>query len=305
MQSLKSIKNRIGSIKSTKKITQAMKIVAASRLKRAQDNVAKTKEYLQTFDNLLLSIYNTNKSVFQEGNSPYLQNNNQQNDQQSDQQNILIVVFGSDRGLCGSFNSKLISAIAHKISTSNDKNIKVICVGDKVSNYMNIHYKENVEFNIPFANPYNKSISYPHVASLSQKIQNLFKDKNFSECRILYTRFKSMMHQKVINTKLLPLDMDYIANIEAQSKDKEIFEFDNDLYMTLEQVVLHLISATIFNVYANSVACEYSTRMIAMDSATQNSEKMLKELSLIYNRSRQALITKELIEIISGAEAIN
>ena len=301
MQSLKSIKNRIGSIKSTKKITQAMKIVAASRLKRAQGNVIKTKEYLQTFDKLLLSIYNTDKSIFQEDSSPYLQKNNQR----SDRQNILIIVFSSDRGLCGSFNSKLISAIAHEISTSNDKNIKVICVGDKISRYMNIHYKENIEFYIPFANPYNRSISYPHVASLSQKIQNLFKDKHFSECRVLYTKFESMMRQKIINTKLLPLDMDYIANIETQSKDKNIFEFDNDLYMTLEQVVLHLISATIFNIYANSVACEYSTRMIAMDSATQNSEKMLKELSLIYNRSRQGLITKELIEIISGAEAIN
>ena len=298
MPSLKSIKNRISGVKSTKKITQAMKIVAASRLKKAKANVAKTKKYLETFDELLLNIYNTDESVFQESNPLYLQ-------KKHDQQNILIVAFGSDRGLCGSFNSKIISAVANEITASSDQNIQAICIGDKISNYMNLHYKDNVEFSTSFTNQYNKTISYPHAVSLSQKIQKLFKDKGFSECKLVYTKFNSMMNQKVVNIKLLPLDMDYIADVKSRSNSNEVFEFDNNLSMILEQVLLNFISATIFHVYANSMACEYSTRMIAMDSATQNSEKMLKELSLIYNRSRQGLITKELIEIISGAEAIN
>ena len=300
MQSLKSIKNRISSIKSTKKITQAMKIVSASRLKRAQNNVAKTKEYLQTLDNLLLDIYNTDKSIFEESNSPYLQKSNQHN--------TLIIAFGSDKGLCGSFNSRVISAIVNEISASQNKNenrnVRIICIGDKISRYMDIHYKVNVEFSIPFANQYNRTISYPHAASLSQRVQNLFQNKSFNECRVLYTKFNSVMNQELVNIQLLPLDMNYIASIKNQSKKEAVFEFDNDLSITLEQVVLNFINATIFNVYANSMACEYSTRMIAMDSATQNSEKMLKELNLTYNRSRQSLITKELMEIISGAEAI-
>ena len=299
MQSLKSIKSRISGIKSTKKITQAMKIVSASRLKQAQSNVIKAGEYLQTFDNLLLNIYNTDESIFKESDALYLQDANQQD--------VLIIAFGSDRGLCGSFNSKIISAIASEISASHNKNkeVKVICVGDKISQYMNTHHKKNIEFSIPFANQYNRSISYPHAVSFSQKVQNLFRDKNFNKCRILYTKFNSIMSQKLINMQLLPLDMGYIANIKNQFQSKAVFNFDNNLSVILEQVILNFINATIFNVYANSIACEYSTRMIAMDSATQNSEEMLKELSLLYNRSRQALITKELIEIISGAEAIN
>jgi F-type H+-transporting ATPase subunit gamma len=299
MSSLKNIKTRIRGITSTRKITQAMKIVSASRLKQVQSNIEKTQTYLDIISNLLLDIHHSDESIFKEKSSPYLRKNNSKN--------VLFIVFSSDKGLCGSFNSRIITATTSALESykNSGKNVKVVCVGNKVSQYMNIHHKEHVQFGMPFANLNSKNISYSHSALLAKKLQDLFCDGSFDECRILYTKFHSVMKQEVINTQLLPFDINDVDALQSQPHSKEIFEFDDDLSVLLDRTISNFVNAVIFNVYANSITCEYSSRMLAMDGATQNSTKVLKELNLLYNRSRQMLITKELIEIISGAEAIN
>jgi F-type H+-transporting ATPase subunit gamma len=217
---------------------------------------------------------------------------------------VLFIVFGSDKGLCGSFNSKITIYITSELQVN--KNAKIFCVGNKISQYMQAHHKENIEKSMPFFRKNNKKISYNASALLSREIRNAFLNGKFSECRIVYTKFESVLHQQVEDIKLLPLQIDEIENLSCFSKsDKEIFEFDNNLETILEKLIQNYINATVLYACSNSLTCEHSARMLAMDSATKNSDKMLKELNLLYNRSRQAIITKELIEIISGAEATN
>ena len=176
----------------------------------------------------------------------------------------------------------------------------------KISQYMQVHHKENIEKHVPFFRKNNKKVSYNASTLLSSEIKDVFFNGEFSECRIVYAKFKSVLNQQVEDIKLLPLQIDEIENLSCFAKsDKEIFEFDNNLEIILEKLIQNYINATVLHVYSNSLTCEYSARMLAMDSATKNSDKMLKELNLLYNRSRQAIITKELIEIISGAEATN
>ncbi|WPX96243.1 ATP synthase F1 subunit gamma [Candidatus Bandiella euplotis] len=300
MPSLKDIKNRIKGISSTKKITQAMKIVSASRLKQSQNNIGKTQHYLKALNDLLIDLYNLDHSLFFSSHSPYLR--------KGEGKNVLLVIFSSDKGLCGSFNSKITSAVANIIehNKSQGKNIRLICVGNKISQYINAHYKDLMEFSMPFANLENKNISYNHSASLGQKIRDLFMSGVVDECRVLYTKYHTVMKQEITNVQLLPFGIECIEGLSNKEQaGKTVFEVDNKLSNVLESIIVNLINAIIFNVYANSITCEYSARMIAMDGATQNSIKVLKELNLLYNRSRQALITKELMEIISGAEAIN
>ena len=295
MPSLKHIKTRIKGINSTKKITQAMKIVSASGLRSVQSSVSSSNAYLKVFQRLLIDVNSKNPELFRRYISLF------QNKKES---NVLFVVFGSDKGLCGSFNSKIISHITSELQVN--KNAKIFCVGNKISQYMQAHHKENIEKSLPFFRKNNKKISYNVSALLSREIKSVFLNGEFSECRIVYTKFKSVLNQQVEDIKLLPLQIDEIENLSCFAKsDKEIFEFDNNLEIILEKLIQNYINATILHVCSNSLTCEHSARMLAMDSATKNSDKMLKELNLLYNRSRQAIITKELIEIISGAEATN
>ena len=295
MPSLKHIKNRIKGINSTKKITQAMKIVSASGLRSVQDSIGNADAYLKGFQRLLIDVNNKNPGLFRRFISLF------ENKKES---NILFVVFGSDKGLCGSFNSKITNHITSKLQVNH--NSKIFCVGNKISQYMQSHHKENIEKCVPFFRKNNKKVSYNAVALLSSEIKDVLFNGEFSECRIVYTKFKSVLNQQVIDINLLPLQIDEIEKLSYFAKsDKEIFEFDNNLEIILEKLIQNYINATVLYACSNSLTCEHSARMLAMDSATKNSDKMLKELNLLYNRSRQAIITKELIEIISGAEATN
>ena len=295
MPSLKHIKTRIKGINSTKKITQAMKIVSASGLRSVQSSVSSSNAYLKVFQRLLIDVNSKNPELFRRYISLF------QNKKES---NVLFVVFGSDKGLCGSFNSKITSHITSELQVN--KNAKIFCVGNKIFQYMQAHHKENIEKSMPFFRKNNKKVSYNASALLSSEIKDVFFNGEFSECRIVYTKFKSVLNQQVEDIKLLPLQIDEIENLsDFATLDKEIFEFDNNLEIILERLIQNYINATVLHVCSNSLTCEHSARMLAMDSATKNSDKILKELNLLYNRSRQAIITKELIEIISGAEATN
>ena len=295
MPSLKYIKNRIKGINSTKKITQAMKIVSASSLRSAQNSIVNSEAYLKGFQRLLIDVNNKAPDLLEQFISLSTK---------IDKSKTLFVAFGSDKGLCGSFNSKITGYITSKLQQNND--VKIFCVGNRISQYMQAHHKKNIEESVPFFRENNKKISYNASVLLSKEIKDVFIKEKFSECRVIYTKFNSVLSQQVKDIKLIPLQMDEIKNTDCFAKsDGEIFEFDNDIELILKKLIDDYIAATILHVCAHSLTCEHSTRMLAMDSATKNSDKMLKELNLLYNRSRQAIITKELIEIISGAEATN
>lgn len=295
MSSLKYIKTRIKGINSTKKITQAMKIVSASSLRSAQSSISSSNSYLKGFQRLLIDVNNKDPELFRRLISLF------ENRKTS---NVLFVIFGSDKGLCGSFNSKMTSYIASK--SQQNHNAKIFCVGNKISQYMEVHHKANIEKCVPFFRKNNKKISYNESVLLGEEIQDVFFKGQFSECRIIYTRYNSILNQQVEDIRFLPLQIAAIENISCfKNSKKEIFQFDNDLEVIFEQLIQNYINAMILHIRANSLTCEHSARMLAMDNATKNSNKMLKELSLLYNRSRQSIITRELIEIISGAEVTN
>ena len=293
MPSLKHIKNRIKGVTSTRKITQAMKIVSASSLKNAESSIANSNEYLQAIEEILINVYYKDKELFYR----VLQNYNK-----SLQNNTLLIVFSSDKGLCGAFNSKIINKVISEI----DKNTKVLCVGNKISQYMKVHYKEYLENSMPFFSTKGKKITLKQAAFLVNEIEKIFKNSKFgfSQCKVIYTKFHSVMNQNIKLIDLLPINIYEIEErLSKTNLDNQIFEFDGDLDFMLSRLIKKYFNAVIFNVYCNSLTCEHAARMLAMDNATQNSKKMLKELNLLYNRGRQAKITKELVEIISGAEA--
>ncbi len=291
MPSLKHIKNRIKGVTSTKKITQAMKIVSASSLKNAEDNIINSREHLHVIEKILVSAYYKDKELFND----VIQNYN--NDSVTD---TLLVTFSSDKGLCGAFNSRVINKVILEIN----KGIKILCVGNKISQYMSGHFEEYVEHYIPFFCTKSKKVNLKQSVNLVNKIEKLFNNRKFGKCKVIYTRFSSVMNHNIEVINLLPIN---ICEIEKKlnmiNSYNQVFEFDGDLGSILDKLVSKYLNAVIFNIYCHSLACEHSARMLAMENATQNSKKMLKDLNLLYNRSRQAIITKELIEIISGSEA--
>ena len=299
MPSLKQIKSRISSINSTKKITQTMKIVSASSLKEVQNSIYYIDNYLKKLQSLFLNIYQINPEYFQEKLLSHEQNN---------KNNILYVVISSDKGLCSSFNSKIFTKI--KSILEYDKKSKIFCIGNKVSQYMRLHYKDSIIKETLFFQENNKRISYNQSVLISNEINYIFMKHKFDECKLIFTQFYSFLKQSVQNIKMLPLEYREIKKLnEKLTKRKTeyhpIYEYDNDLEVMLQYLNKQYINILFFNACLNSLACECSSRMLAMDNATQNSIKILKEYNLLYNRSRQSNITKELIEIISGAGAIS
>ncbi|MFQ3307085.1 MAG: F-type H+-transporting ATPase subunit gamma [Candidatus Midichloriaceae bacterium] len=296
MSRLKELKIRIKSVKSTKKITQAMKIVAASRLKQAQQNVINSEEFYQKFSYLLKTLHEDDKSIFNDYALTSVD--------KGIKEKILIIVFSSDRGLCGAFNAKLTKELLNTVDQykKNKVGINIVGVGNKISVHLNLHYKDILEFSVPFTPNGTKMTAYKSILQFGNKIQTMFEKEKYTECRVIYTDFNSVINQKISNEKLLPIDTNKFIE---EHDDNTNLKYDNSTEESLSYISRNFINAKLNNIFMNSLASEYSSRMLAMDNATKNSESMLKELNVLYNRNRQALITKELIEIISGAEAIN
>ena len=299
MFSLKYIKNRIRGVNSTKKITQAMKIVAVSSLKKIQKNICNSYDYIKILQDLLINIQNLNCKFYEKNIFSKCKNNKNK---------TLFIVISSDRGLCGSFNSKIFNQVKNEIESN--KKVKVFCIGNKLINYMRLNYRSHIVQEMPFFKTSNKKICYNKLILISKMIKKIFIKEKFHECKIIYTEFHSIVKQNIKKIQILPLEINQINKLSKQSKktknfNRIIYGYEGDLEIILEQIVNKYMSALFFNIHLNSLSSEYSARMLAMDSATQNAKRMLRELSLFYNRSRQSIITKELTEIISGAEAIN
>ena len=291
MPSLKDLRNRISSVKSTKKITSAMKMVAAAKLKRAQDNAEKTRPYARKMSDIVNSLVENNKSKefkFSEKKTKTTKN-------------ILLIVCSADRGLCGGFNGSIIKfskKLSEKIINDGGQ-VSYIFVGKKAYQSLQRFCGESIlDFFSDIANP---SIKFELASSIRDKILELFLNDSMDECYLIYTEFKSAISQTVQSLKLLPLNA--LETNDNNSSDRS-YDFEPSEEEILNEIIPKNIAIQIHTALLENLASEQGSRMTAMDNATRNANDMIDNLTLFYNRSRQALITKELIEIISGAEAV-
>ena len=290
MPSLKDLRNRISSVKSTKKITSAMKMVAAAKLKKAQDNAIEARPYTERMKSIIESLKN---NLLTEFPTPSLISGTGKND------TTLLIVCSADRGLCGGFNSSVIkySKKVAKEITKNGGKASFMFIGKKAGNAMKREFK-NDTLDI-FSEVANPTIDFNLVQKIRDKLIQYFNENYFDRCFLIYTKFKSAISQEVVKTQIIPL-----KNEIDNSNEKLSYDFEPSEEEILEEIIPNNIATQIFTGLLESLASEHGARMTAMDNATRNANDKIDDLTMFYNRSRQAVITKELIEIISGAEAI-
>ena len=295
MPSLKDLRNRISSVKSTKKITSAMKMVAAAKLKRAQDNAERSRPYAEKMKQVVSSLTNKiNQSNFKFGKKITSNSN----------KTVLLLVCSADRGLCGGFNGSIIKftkKLINKLS-NNGYTVKFIFIGKKAYQALKrLHSQSTLENISDFANP---SIKFEIASSVRDQVLELFDSREISECHLIYTKFKSAISQTVEAQKLLPVESESDIDNEENKKINTSYDYEPSEEVLLDEIIPRNIAIQIHSGLLENLASEQGSRMTAMDNATRNANDMIDNLTLFYNSSRQALITKELIEIISGAEAV-
>ena len=295
MPSLDDLKKRIASVKSTQKITKAMKMVAAAKLRKAQEAAEQSRPYADNMENLMDSI---SKGYIQTDSSRNLLTGNDED------KTILLVLFTSERGLCGGFNSQVSKSLREKIIElqNQSKIIKVLCVGKKGFDIIKRQYGDLIVEMIDLSSV--KSIQYEDAKNISDKIIKMYFDAEFDRCLIFYNKFKSVISQIPTEQQVIPAEKSENQTNESQSKGNSFFEFEPNEKEILEELLPLNFAIQIFKALLESSASEQGARMSAMDNASRNASDMIDSLTLYYNRSRQAVITKELIEIISGAEAV-
>ena len=297
MPSLKDIKTQINSVGSTRKITSAMKMVAASKLRRSQEKAEAARPYSSRLEEMLASLASSAASG--EGIIKLLTGT-------GNDQNYVVVPVSADRGLCGGFNSSINKETFRLVKSLEDdgKNVQLMPVGKKSRDFFNRVMKDKILDS--FAD-LNVSVNgYDAALQVSNKLQELYFDGKFDKCIIVFNKFKSAISQEVTQQQIIPLDVSDSSKEENvdDSAAKAIYDYEPDEETILKDLLPKNVSIQIFKVLLDSDAGEHGARMAAMDNATRNAGEMIDSLTLKYNRTRQAFITKELIEIISGAESI-
>ena len=293
MPNLKELKNRISSVKSTRKITSAMKMVAASKLRRAQELAESSRVYADSLSFILSSLAGNTK------NSTDLPEilTGRENSKIS-----LLIINSSDRGLCGGFNSNLFRNAKKWISDQQGqgKSVKIITVGKKASSF---YKKTDLDIVANFDDLNSNDRQLQVSEDIKSKIMELFENNEIDEVSILFNKFVSAISQEPTYQSLIPLSNEE-TNEEESETNNSVFEFEPDKNELLEYLVPRNFLTQIYRSVLESSASEHAARMTSMDNATRNAGDMIDRLTLTYNRTRQAFITKELIEIISGAEAV-
>jgi len=296
MPSLKDIKTQINSVGSTKKITSAMKMVAASKLRRSQEKAEAARPYSSRLEEMLSSLASSAASG--EGIIKLLTGT-------GNDQNYVVVPVSADRGLCGGFNSSINRETFKLVKSleSNGKKVQLMPVGKKSRDFFNRVMKDQIIESFVDLNV--SSTGYESALNISNKLQELYFEGKFDKCILVFNKFKSAISQEVTQQQLIPLD---VSNSEKEEEKENssnaIYDYEPDEETILKDLLPKNVSIQIFKVLLESDAGEQGARMAAMDNATRNAGEMIDSLTLKYNRTRQAFITKELIEIISGAESI-
>ena len=291
MASLDDLKKRIASVKSTQKITKAMKMVAAAKLRRAQESAEKGRPYSEKMNNIILNL---SSGISDKENAPKLLSGS------GNDKVHLCVVMTSDRGLCGGFNSNIIKKAKSYFAklVEEGKDLKIITVGSKGNDQLKRAYGDKIIANISFKE--SKHANYFDADKIGKMVIEKFGAEEFDVCTIFYNQFKNVITQIPQAQQIIPL------NVENSEEDKseDSYEFEPDEDEILSNLLPKNISTQIFKAMLENSASEQGSRMSAMDNATRNAGEMVDKLTIEYNRSRQAAITKELIEIISGAESL-
>lgn len=293
MPNLKELKNRIASVKSTKKITSAMKMVAASKLRRAQELAESSRVYADSLAFILSSLAGktTNNSDLPEILTG-----------RENPKTTLLVINSSDRGLCGGFNSNLFRNAKNWIAQqqAQGKSVKLMTVGKKAASF---YRRSEIDVIAGFDDLASNDRQLQVAEEVKNKIVELFENKEVDEVFILFNKFLSAISQEPSYQSLIPMAAEESTEEENQTSNA-VFEFEPDKNELLEYLVPRNFLTQIYRSILESSASEHAARMTSMDNATRNAGDMIDRLTLTYNRTRQAFITKELIEIISGAEAV-
>jgi F-type H+-transporting ATPase subunit gamma len=291
MPSLDDLKKRIVSVKSTQKITKAMKMVAAAKLKKAQESAENGRPYSEKMQNIILNLTN---SISDPYNAPKLLVGT------GEDKTHLCIVMTADKGLCGGFNSnicKLSKSYFEKI-LKEGKNLKIITVGSKGLDQLKRVYGKYIIKKISFKE--KKKITFKEADQIGEVILELFEKREFDKCILFYNNFKNVITQIPTAQQIVPAE----KSKSPVGNEDDFYEFEPDEDEILEDLLPKNISTQVFKAFLENAASEQGSRMTAMDNATRNAGELVDKLTINYNRSRQAAITKELIEIISGAESL-
>lgn len=294
MASLKDLKNRIGSVKNTQKITKAMKMVAAAKLRRAKDHAESARPYAESLEFVLQSL---TASIESSESLPKLLKGTGKNDTH------LLVVATADRGLCGGFNSSIVKEARHRIEIlqSQGKTVKIFCVGKKGAEQLASTHNDLIIKKM--RDLYKTKPEFSIAQQVAETIEVAIEEYDIDVCSIIYSKFESAISQIVTSQQLMPMEIPEDP-LQDQIGSASSYEFEPEEDKIISDLVPRNFTTQIFRAMLENAASEQGARMTAMDNATRNAGEMIKDLTLLYNRSRQAAITKELIEIISGAEAV-
>ncbi len=298
MANLKELKTRISSVKSTQKITSAMKMVAASRLKRAQEAAEAARPYAERMERMMTSLLDNPGSL--EGAGKLLSGTG------SDDTHLIVVVT-SDRGLCGGFNANISRETRNRLLalTGENKNAKILCIGRKGREQLKTEFKNAIVDT--YEGIGKAGVQFEEAQGVAVKIIEMFEAGEFDVCTSIYNKFISEITQEVTPRQIIPVqlaDEDDEAETAVETGPSAIYEFEPSEEEILAKLLPSNLNMQVFRALLESSASEHGARMSAMDNATRNAGEMIDDLSITYNRTRQAKITSELIEIISGAEAL-
>lgn len=294
MANLREIRDRISSVKSTQQITKAMKMVAAARLRKAQDNLIATRPYVAGLQAVLEKLSSNTESQ-----NPFLS-------EVENPQNILLIAVGSDRGLCGGFNSNLFRFIVDTVETrfpgfKEQKKLSVLTIGRKASDYFGKRGFHIIEKHDGFFD----SLNFDKSVDISTRVANEFESGKYDSVFLAFNEFKSVIAQNRLFTRLLPVAVETVPEKELTASSTIDYIFEPNAAQILDNIIPLHINMQLWRSFLESNASEQGARMAAMDNATENAKEIIGHLNLKYNKARQAAITTELSEIVSGAEALN
>ncbi|NQV81094.1 MAG: F0F1 ATP synthase subunit gamma [Alphaproteobacteria bacterium] len=295
MASLKDLRNRIDTVKSTRKITRAMQMVAASKLRRAQDSVEAARPYAQRMERMLGSL---GTSMLERDGAPLLLVGT------GKQETHLVVVATGERGLCGAFNSSIARAARSDIRAllADGKKVKILCVGRKGRDVLRREFGSLIVETIELVGI--RRISFADAQPIAVRILDMFAAGEFDVCTLYFNRFQSVISQILTRRQLIPASLPEVGEGTGPDLGDAIYDYEPEEEEILAELLPRNLSVQVFQALLENAASEQGSRMSAMDNATRNAGDMIDSLTMFYNRSRQAQITRELIEIISGAEAL-
>lgn len=293
MATLREIRGRIVGIKSTQKITQAMKMVAAAKLRRAQDNIISARPYAKKMDELTHNLITKVNPEF----NPLLA--------ERSVKRILVIVVTSDRGMCGAFNTNIIKKAVEIIDTNysefyKNNNLELLCIGKKGYQFFS---KRNYVIFKSYINVFSR-LDYSIAKDISNSIIEAFISEKFDKIEVVYNEFKSVIQQNLVVEQLLPFEKPIIKKEEKHIKSLVDFIYEPNPKEIVNEIIPKHINTKIWRILLESYAAEEGSRMTAMDNANENAKEMISDLNLQFNKARQASITTEILEIISGANAL-